>query len=94
MGLDRKCTPKQANPFLLLFFVFLVSGHVLTWYFLDQHVAHSEVTFHDFPGGSVVKNLPCNAGDAGSIPGQGTKIPRAVGQLSPSATTTEPSRHN
>ena len=30
-----------------------------------------------FPGGPVVKNLPCNAGDAGSIPGQGTKIPRA-----------------
>ena len=22
-----------------------------------------------FPGGSVVKNLPCSAGDAGSIPG-------------------------
>ena len=25
-----------------------------------------------FPGGPVVKNLPCKAGDAGSIPGQGT----------------------
>ena len=24
-----------------------------------------------FPGGSVVKNLPANAGDAGSIPGLG-----------------------
>ena len=24
-----------------------------------------------FPGGSVVKNLPANAGDAGSIPGWG-----------------------
>ena len=23
----------------------------------------------DFPGGSVVKNLPANAGDAGAIPG-------------------------
>ena len=23
----------------------------------------------DFPGGSVVKNLPANAGDVGSIPG-------------------------
>ena len=42
MGLDRKSTPKQANPFLLLFFCFLISGHVLTCYFLDQHVAHSE----------------------------------------------------
>ena len=30
------------------------------------------------------------AGDAGSIPGQGTKIPHAVGQLSPHTTTSEP----
>ena len=43
----------------------------------------------DFPGGPVVKNTPYNAGDAGSIPGQGTKIPYAMGQLSPSTTTTE-----
>ena len=27
----------------------------------------------DFPGGPVVKNLPSNAGDMGSIPGQGTR---------------------
>ena len=26
---------------------------------------------HGFPGGSVVKNPPANAGDAGSIPGSG-----------------------
>ena len=32
----------------------------------------------DFPGGSVVKNLPCNAGDVCSIPGWGTKIPYAI----------------
>ena len=25
----------------------------------------------DFPGGAVVKNLPANAGDAGSSPGPG-----------------------
>ena len=37
----------------------------------------------DFPCGPVVKNPPSNAGDAGSIPGQGTKIPHAVGQLRP-----------
>ena len=33
--------------------------------------------------GLVVKNLPCSTGDAGSIPGWQTKIPRAMGQLSP-----------
>ena len=43
----------------------------------------------DFPGGPVVKNPPSNAGDAGSIPSQGTKIPRAGWQLSPRTTTSE-----
>ena len=33
----------------------------------------------DFLGGSVVKNPPCNAGDAGSIPGWETKIPWSHG---------------
>ena len=44
----------------------------------------------DFPGGPVVKNPPSSAGDAGSIPGRGTKISHATGQLSPSTATTEP----
>ena len=48
----------------------------------------------DFPGSPVVKNPPSNAGDAGSIPSQGTKIPCAAGQLSPRAATTEPAHHN
>ena len=48
----------------------------------------------DFPGGPVVKNLPSNAGNAGSIPGWRTKIPHAAGQLSPWATTIELARLN
>ena len=39
------------------------------------------------PLGPVVKNLPCNAGDRGSIPGPGAKIPDASGQLSSHDTT-------
>ena len=35
----------------------------------------------------MVKNLPSKAGDAGSIPGQGTKIPHAMRELSLSVTT-------
>ena len=31
----------------------------------------------DFPGGPVIKTSPSNAGDAGSIPGWGAKIPHA-----------------
>ena len=37
----------------------------------------------DFPGGPVVKNPPSKAGDVGSIPDQGKKIPHVMGQLSP-----------
>ena len=37
----------------------------------------------------MVKNPFSNAGDAGSIPGLGTKIPHTEKQLSPSATTGE-----
>ena len=43
----------------------------------------------DFPGSLVVKNLPANARDMGSIPGQGTKTPHAAGQLSLNTTTTK-----
>ena len=58
----------------------IVYGVVKSWTRLsDKH-------FH-FP---VVKNLPCNAGDVGSTPGQRTKIPQAVEQPSPSISTTEP----
>ena len=37
----------------------------------------------NFPGGPVVKNPSCNAGDTDLIPGQGAKIPHAQDQLSP-----------
>ena len=36
----------------------------------------------DFPSCPLVKNLPCSAGDIGSIPGKQTKIPHAIEQLS------------
>ena len=34
-----------------------------------------------FPDGSVVKNPPCNIGDADLIPGWGTRIPHTAEQL-------------
>ena len=54
----------------------------------------------DFPGGPGVKNLPCDAGDAGAM--QETQVRCLAGklrshvpqQLSPQATTREPARHN
>ena len=47
------------------------------------------ICFRDIPGGPVVKNQPSKAGDTGSIPGQGTKIPHAAEQLSLCTTTRE-----
>ena len=43
----------------------------------------------DFPGGPVVKNLPSNAGDAGLIPGRGSKIPHITEQLNLCVTSRE-----
>ena len=43
----------------------------------------------DFPGGPEVKNLPATAGDAGSIPGQGTKTQQSSDKLRPPTTTGE-----
>ena len=48
----------------------------------------------DFPGGPVVKNLPCNAEVVGSLLGQGTKIPHAEEQLSLCTTMRDSMHHN
>ena len=52
--------------------------------------SRSRKEFRDFPGGPVVRNPPCNAGDTGSISGWGTEIPHTTGQLSLQTTATEP----
>ena len=49
----------------------------------------------DLSGCPVVENPPSSAGDMGSTPGRGAKIPCATGQLSPCATTREkPASHS
>ena len=42
-----------------------------------------KIILQDFPCGPVVKNPPSNAGDRGSTPGWGTKIPYATEKPSP-----------
>lgn len=44
-----------------------------------------DVWSRDIPGDPAVKNLPSNAGDTSLIPGGGTKISQATGQLNPCA---------
>ena len=48
-----------------------------------------KLLFWDFPGSPAVKNWPSSAGDLGSIPAWGTKIPHAPGQVKPCTTTTD-----
>ena len=38
---------------------------------ITQTVSFKSCPLHNFPGGPVVKNLPVNSGDTGSIPGPG-----------------------
>ena len=40
---------------------------------------HVKYAYQDFPGDSVVNTSPSNAGSTGLIPGQGVKIPHALG---------------
>ena len=39
-----------------------------------ENVCHGVSRLEGFPGGSVEKNLPANAGDVGSIPGLGRSL--------------------
>jgi len=48
----------------------------------------------NFPGGPVVKNPSCSAGDVGLIGGRGTEIPHPRKQLSLRAAKTTKILHN
>ena len=65
-------------------------GLIQVYWGLNHVHSFKEHECRDSPGGPVVKNLPCNASDVGSIPRQGTRIPHAVGQVSPCNAATEP----
>ena len=52
-------------------------GHWLSY--LTASISCQNNFLWDFSGGPGVKKLPCNVGDTGLIPGQGTKIVDAAG---------------
>ena len=62
---------------ILLLFVLWVPQH-----FTDRRELTKTNLSGNFPCGPVVKSLPSNAGVTGLIPGWGTKILHASGQLS------------
>ena len=51
---------------------------------VSENKASVRSCYRDFPGSAVVKNPPSNAGDAGSIPDRGIKIPHAYRATKPS----------
>ena len=65
----------------------IVKAAVMMWLVLYCKIKN---VFWDFPDDPVVKNLSCNAGDVGSIPGKGTTISHALKHVCPGVTTTEP----
>ena len=60
-----------------------VPGMVLSKGYVTGGIRHGYCPFinlkWDFPAGPVVVSRPANVGDTGSIPGPGTRIPRAAG---------------
>ena len=70
---------KPSLPFLRQPFLFLCFSSVFQIKII--------IIIRDFPGGPVVKNPLYNAGDMGSIPGQGTMISHTSEQLSLCTTT-------
>ena len=94
--------PTQSDPMDCSLPVSFVHGifqaRVLEWVaiaFFIKHFGGLVKTDHrDSPGGPLVKNPPCNAGDARSMPGQGAKLPHATDHLSPTTAITEPVSHN
>ena len=85
------------------YFLILVSAEISTmpdtlryWKMFTEWANEGQLHLNflgDFPG-PVIRNPLCNAGDAGSTPGQGTRIWHAVEQLSLLATAKEPMCHN
>ena len=75
------------------------TGNYIQYLVINHNGKEYEKEYRDLPGGPMVKTPSSKAGDAGSIPGRGTKIPHATGQLSPQllslhTSTREPACHN
>ena len=51
--------------------IFLITSEICLEIMLGQDFSKLIVAWKGFPDGSVIKNLPANAGDVGSIPGSG-----------------------
>ena len=56
----------------------MLAGQINLKLFSMPQFSHFKNMIGDFPGGTMVKNPPANAGDVGSIPGLGrSHMPRS-----------------
>ena len=69
------CSPQPAPPITVLQHSSPITACLSS---LPQPTACIESQPGNFPGDLVVKNPPCNEGDVGLIPGQGTKVHTAT----------------
>ena len=60
-----------------------IQGHTISHKPVLGHYEIKEDDMRTFPGGPVVKTLPCDAVDTGVIPGQGTKTLICLGAAKP-----------
>ena len=51
-------------------YIYIVCMHIYPRMYKQTYICTQE-KYRDFPGGTVVKNPPANAGDTGSSPGPG-----------------------
>ena len=65
-----------------------------SWTLGEKGDAMDRREMRDFAGGPVAKTPSSQCREHGSIPGKGTKIPHAPGQLGLHPATTEPTHHN
>ena len=90
-----KSTLSDINLAILAFFGLVLSLHTFSMHLLLTYcVLIFKVGYWDFPGSTVVKNSPPNAGDTGLIPGQGTRSHVHGTTKSSYATTKEPTGRN
>ena len=91
-GTNYWCRAQHEDPRKLMFVGKRV--HTVGFYLYQVLEQVKAICARDYPGGPVVKNPPCNAGDLGSIRGWGTKIPHATEQLSLHVATRGSTHHN
>ena len=66
-----KTVGKCVLCYIFYYVIYVLYIIYIVYIYIWIHILDIYIQNLDFPGGSVVKNLPASAGDIGSIPGPG-----------------------